>query len=258
MQPAAKTSTHAGYRYGRSPDGPADSLRNVVHGEPHKTFDGLRCGTPNDAPANLGLATAESLEAYLVKNDLGDLRIEVGHYDPSAQWRALRANPRISGFWKYGPGFWSVVGYSLVPGRAFGRNSYNPYTDTLSVNSDDAAGLLQLAAVAKRQRERQWPGSYAATTGLPGLGWIRSADATGDVIAYARAEGDWELERSAYRELYPRIGAESVQVVGPVARVMLGGMFWMMPVTRLAGRLLGRGVGWFAEREAARRAVPAE
>ena len=230
------------------------------HGEPDKVLDGMAAVV--DAPAKLlpfgpkknrreiAPETAEQLATYLQKNDLGDVHLSVNRYDPAGEWRRLRANPRIGPGWRYTAGVLSVAGYAVLPGRVFGMNRYNPYTDTLSVNSDRPVELLKEAAEAKDIRGQGLPGTYAALTSVPGMAMVREVRSANDVLSYARAENDWETEKKAYRELYPQVWMAGTFGTGPLLTASLA--WWAGPAVGLGGAVVGGGVGHIvaARREA--------
>jgi hypothetical protein len=248
----------AEYRYGRfrgHSDQPA--AHDVAFGTPDPTLDTMTRIV--QAPARvlplgprvereLSLATAVTLNDYLKNNELDDLRIEIRTYDPAGQWRRLCANRRISPFWKYGAGTLSLLKYTLFPGRVWGTNGYNPYTNTFYVNSDKPPELMMEAAVAKDFRSRQFPGPYAVFTALPGPALIRSTRAANEIAAYAQAEGDWELEKLTYRKIYSQSVSQGMSGVGPLVSVFIGMTWWMRPIIGLGGSALGRGWGYVLEK----------
>jgi len=248
------------YNYGRfrEPGNAERPPNDVVFGEPDSKLDALAkvVETPGrilhlstETPSReLTPETAERLNNYLQRNELDDLHIEIRHHDPAGQWRRLRQNSRISPLWRYTAGAMSLIGYTLFPGRVWGTNCYNPYTDSLSINSNRPLELLQQSAVAKEIRRKRWPGPYAAFTSLPGLALIRQTEATGDVVAYARAENDWETEKQAYRELYPRLVSQGTFGIGPTVSVAFGVVWWVRPILSLGGAVLGRSLGYVMEK----------
>ena len=252
------------YHYGRFADADPPAPAPVVEaGGPNRTLDAA--ARVVDAPARLlpfgptrdrdiAPATLDILTTYLARNDLGDVPVYVNCYDPAGQWRRLRANRRVGLWWRYTAGTASVVGYTLFPGRVFGTNRYNPFTNSLSVNSDRPAELLYEAAVAKDVRGRRLPGAYVAVTSLPGGALVRRVRATRDVVGYTRAAGDWATEREAYCTLYPGVGMEGIRAVTtPVVALS----WWAGPVFGLCGAGVGRVVGQrtLARREAEVRAA---
>lgn len=245
-----------GYQFGRfRPPGeeppPAPAAQR---GEPDPVLDGLAAAVDTPArllpigpgPVSRGLSpeTEAILAAYLQKNDLTDIHLAVNCYDPAGEWRRLRANTRVAAGWRYTAGALSVAVYSMFPGRVFGTNRYNPFTDTLSVNSDRPVALLYEAAVAKDVRGRRLPGTYAAATSVPGVSLVRGVTATNDVLSYARHESDWATERAAYRELYPRVVMSGTTTAAPLVATV---GWWAGPALRLGGAVVGRGAGWVAE-----------
>lgn len=250
--------TPKGYQYGRfRKPGSVAPTYDIVFGEPHPTLDKMaKC---IDAPARvfgvekpsreLSPETAELLSEYLQKNELDELRIEIGVYDPAGQWRRLHHNNRISPVWRYTAGALSVVGYTLFPGRVWGINKYNPYTDSLQIHSNKPMDLLQESAVAKSIRSQRWPGPYAVFTSLPLIALVRHGQATDDVVNYARAENEWEIEKRAYRELYPQAISRGMGGVGPIVSVAVGVAWWVRPMIGLGGSVLGRTLGYVIEKQ---------
>ena len=182
--------------------------------------------------------TAEQLKGYLENNDLCDVYVFVNHYDPRGQWQRLRENRRISAGWRYSLGTLSMVGYTLLPGRYFGGDKYNPYTNSLLLNSDVPAMVLYEAAFAKDVHSRSLPGSYAAVKRLPGLSLWRRSRAAADVLGYVRWQNDWPTEQQTYHVLYPHIGAQTFSFMGPLMT-----LWWEGPAVMLGGATLGHITG---------------
>ena len=226
---ASGCATTQPYVYGKfHPDRPTDTDVTEVaieYGRPNKTLD--RIGNILATPAKLvslnskidnhhvSEETIEKLVTYMEKNDITDVYVSVNDYSPKTQWRRMRENDRIAPGWKYTAGTLSWVGYTVSPGRLFGGTSYNPYTNTLYINSDVPAIALAEAAYAKDIHARQFPGTYAVfANGLPVVSIWRQSRAIGDVLGYARAEQDWSIEKETYRVKYPQIGASTFGGMG--------------------------------------------
>jgi hypothetical protein len=173
------------------------------------------------------------LKAYLEKNDLADVPVFVNHYDPAGEWRRLRENSLVAPGWRYSLGVVSWLGYTLVPNRVIGGDHYNPYTNSLHLNSDVPAIVLHEAAFAKDIHSRKRPGTYAAINELPLLSLWHQSRAAGDVLGYAQTQHDWETEREAYHVLYPRIGAETTVIASPFVPMFVG------PVLGFGGAAVG-------------------
>ena len=235
------------YRYGqfRPVTSPAPPLV-VDHGEPHPQLDRLhevvefprkllRFGRPDPRP------TTEQVEqtvvTYLEKNDLTDVAVEVGEYDPSRQWQRLRENERVGPLWKYSVGSLTVVGYSLLPARVFGIDTYNPFTDTLIVNSRNPSRALFEAARAKALRGEQFVGSSVVLSSLPVIRSVADVRQASDVLSYLRAEEQWDLETAAYPQLYAGIGKEMIGLAGWFIPISLG------PGLGIGGGILGNATG---------------
>ncbi|HEX3727928.1 MAG TPA: hypothetical protein VHV08_16870 [Pirellulales bacterium] len=238
------------YRYGQfhSQDAQATPEVVIAYGQPNKTLDrlGWLCGLPTRIlPMNfkinshdLSPETVEKLTAYLQRNDLTDVYVYVNHYDPASQWQRLKENKRISPVWRYTAGVFSLAGYTLLPGRVLGGDQYNPFTNSLYLNSDVPAVVLDEAAVAKDIHSRKYPGSYTVVHDLPLISIFQQTRAVSDVLGYAREQEDWEVEREAYRVLYPRLAIESATLGSPFLSVWWGG-----PILGAGGAAIGHVAG---------------
>ncbi len=182
--------------------------------------------------------TLAKVKSYLERNDLTDVHVYINHYDPAGQWHRLRANTRVAPVWRYSIGVVSWVGYTVLPDRIFGGDRYNPYTNTLHLNSDVPAIALGEAAFAKDIHARRFPGAYAAINELPIVTIWHEVRAVGDVVSYARDQHDWEVERQSYRLLYPRMGLQTLSAASPLVSVWWGG-----PLLGLGGAAVGRVAG---------------
>ncbi len=251
------------YRYGHLSDphvdGGAPSNVAIEHGTPNKTLD--RIGAVVGFPARIlpmnskindhhvSAETEEKVVNFLKKNDLTDVTVFINHYGPKDQWRRLRDNKRIGAPWRYTMGSMSIIGYTLLPGRIFGGDRYNPFTNSLYLNSDVPVIALREAAYAKDVHNHKHPGTYAVGQEVPFVGIWSDSRAVRDVIGYARAEEDWELEQQAYHVLFPQLGAESTSIGG----AFVSSIWWGGPALGAGGAAVGHLAGrTMAKREAAK------
>lgn len=258
------------YRYGqfhtpRSGDKPSAEI-TIVYGRPHKGLDGLAWLVglpprllsmhPDINSHSLSDETAEQLKTYLQDNDLSDVFVRVNQYDPAGEWRRLRENTQISPGWRYSVGALGLVVYTVLPGPVFGGDLYNPFTNSLYINSDVPAVVLTEAAYAKDVHSRRLPGVYATINEFPVLALWRHTNAINDVLGYAMAEDDWEVEREVYRVVYPQMGVHAA--LGGHAAASLGAAMplFTTPLLAVGGALAGHAVGQtaIAQRVAARKA----
>lgn len=234
-----------------------DSEVTVAYGRPHRFADGLaslvglpeRVLTlhPNVNNHQFSDSTRRHLLSYLEKNDLTDVYVRVNQYDPVGEWRRLRDNERIAPGWKYTVGLLPLTMYTLVPGRIFGGDQYNPFTNSLSINSDISAVALHEAAYARDVRNRSLPGTYVAINELPFLSLWRHAQGIKDVVKYAQQQGDWPTECETYRVVYPMIG---MHIASGGFHAVLGnepleGMF-LTPLLPIGGAIAGHAAGEMA------------
>ncbi len=143
---------------------------------------------------------------YLAANDLEHVKLRINQYAPLEDWRRLRANKTVGWGYRYTLGTLSVLGEAILPGRIFGGDHYNPFTATVHLYSDLPSIALHEAAHAKDFSRQEHPGTYALVYLIPIVPLWHERVATGDVMAYVAATGDAELQREAYRILYPAYG----------------------------------------------------
>ena len=155
---------------------------------------------------NISPETESLLAEYLETNGLSDTKVRLNQYRPLDDWRRLTRNTSVAWPWRYTFGAVSVLGETLVPGRLFGGDHYNPYTSTIHLYGDVPAIAFHEAAHAKDFSNRKYPGNYAALYLLPAVPLWHERIASNDVLSYVQFRNDRRLEREAYFTLYPAYG----------------------------------------------------
>ena len=169
--------------------------------------------------------TEFKLAEYMSNRSLQSVLVRSNQYDPIGEWRRLVANKRISPGWRYTVGTWNMLRYTLVPGRLFGTDWYNPYTETINLYSDIPAIALTEGAYARDVRDRSYPGTYAAAQELPLVGMWHETLAAREVAAWVDATGSLAQRKEARRILHPQYGGRVGQQFGsiiPQGQVALG------------------------------------
>ncbi len=211
------------YQYGhpnisseRAP--PLASDDQVVIGRPHRLLDASGWIWPSSLLAKLLIwdtdidshrisdETVTATVQYLEKNDLDDVLVLVNAYAPGRQWSRLFKNREVGAVWRYTIGIFNVLGYTFMPGRITGGDHYNPYTNTISLFSDEIGVALHEAAHAKDFNRRKYKGLHAALYNLPLAPLYYEAVATRDALSYLQAECQTDNLRDTYRVLHPAYG----------------------------------------------------
>ncbi|MCR9197308.1 MAG: hypothetical protein NXI04_01565 [Planctomycetaceae bacterium] len=148
-----------------------------------------------------------ALRQYLAANGLTDVKVRVNQYDPVGEWKRLLTNRAIHPAFKYTVGAWAVSKYTLIPGRLFGADEYNPFTQSISLYSDRASLALREGAHAKNAIESRYPGLWASSMYVPGSPMWVDTLSTREVIRYTKQTGNRKLEREAYLVLFPAFGS---------------------------------------------------
>ena len=213
----------------------------VEEGKPHLLLDaaGWTLGIPSKILLwdrrvknhRVSPQTRDAVAEYVERNGMTDICVRVNQYAPLEEWRRLCDNREIGWGWRYTVGAMGVAGYTLFPGRLFGRDRYNPYTNSLYIYSDIPSLGIQSAAYAKDLRTRSHPGTYAFVNELPVLGMWRETIATQDALDYVAATGDRQAREESLVILYPHYG---LLAGGTVESVLLGS-----PLIPLGGLMLG-------------------
>lgn len=228
------------YRYGRienyhsSPELAAIQGEQIERGQRRPVLDGI--GWVIGIPSKIILwdhrvdnhavspETELALAKYLDDNELENVKIRVNQYAPREEWSRLVANKSVGAGWRYTLGTLSWVGYTVLPGRVFGGDNYNPFTNTINVYSDAPAIVLHEGGHAKDFSMRRLPGTYAAVYALvPFAPLYHEAVATNDALQYLRTEGTAEDEQEAYRLLYPAYGTYVGSAFGGSLFTIVGG-----------------------------------
>jgi hypothetical protein len=241
---------------------PADpQLKNdpqFEHGQPRKVVDavGWVFGIPKkvilwDRRAvnhHVSTETEQSLAQYLDANGLVSTKVRINEYDPVGEWRRLRANKEVGAGWRYSVGAFDTLVYTLLPGRLFGGDRYNPYTDSVYIYSDIPCLAQEQASYAKLVHAHTYTGTYAALSSLPVVQLWPEKKSKDDVLDYTLTYGTAAQQNEATRVLYAEYGAE----VGGQASLFLGSN---LPLT-LAGAGIGH-VAAFCKPDAAPQLPPA-
>lgn len=183
--------------------------------------------------------TVANVEDYLHDRGLDDVKVRVNQYDPIGEWRRLRANRRMAPGWRYTVGTLVWLEYTLLPGRVFGGDDYNPFTNTVSIYSDIPSIGIAEAAYAKDVHSRRYPGTYAAFQTVPILDAWHETIATHEALDYINEIGEVEDRREAYNVLYPRYGKVVGGSLGQVVTFTPGALF------EVGGALIGHAAGRF-------------
>jgi len=192
--------------------------QQVIVGKPHRLIDASDWIWPGSLLGKLVLWNKDvdshevspeviiALEQYLEDNDLNDVQVLVNAYRPGVQWSRLFNNQEMHPFWRYTFGLVSATFYTILPGRFFGGDSYNPYTNTISLYSNNPAIALHEAGHAKDVNRRKAKGVYSAIYSLPFIPLYHEAQASNDALSYLRDKCQTTDQKEAYKILHPAYG----------------------------------------------------
>ena len=180
--------------------------------------------------------TEERLRRYLAFNGLDNVKVRVNAYSVCDEWRRTIRNRAVGAGWRYTFGILAWVGYTILPGRLFGGDNYNPYSNTVSLYSDIPAVALHEGAHAKDLARTDLKGTYSFLYLLPLVPLHHERLATRDALSYLRAEEPAELQRQGYHLLYPAYGT----YVGGEIGAFTGAALPVTIAAVIAGHVAGR------------------
>src|SRR6476660_9000124 len=158
--------------------------------------------------------TEAAISEYLALNELTSVKVRLNQYAPGDEWRRLVRNDAVGAGWRYTFGTVSWLGDTIIAGRVFGGDHYNPYTNTINIYSDAPAIGLHEAGHAKDFARRKYKGTYAALYVLPVMPLWHEAKATNDALGYVVQTHPPDEQKEAYRLLYPAYGTYVGNAIG--------------------------------------------
>jgi hypothetical protein len=184
------------------------------------------------------------LDEYLTRHHVGNINVVFNEYNTSHSFQRLRDNPHVSSAVKYTAGMATVVGGGLVSNQVFDRNVYNPFTNTLELNSDRPAEILALAAVARQKQSLSHSDGYAMLSAMPVASGIIHALGANDAAEFAKEAELWEVEQQAHRDVCKHGSRATTMAVMTVAP------YYAIPLIAVGGNLTA---GKLAERRITQR-----
>lgn len=220
-------------------------------GEPHAFLDKSDWIWPGSLLAKLILwdASVDShqisdetiavLKKYMNDNDLRNVQVLINTYKPGNQWRRLFKNRTVAPGWRYTLGILSVASYTALPGRFFGGDAYNPYTNTIYLYSDNPAIALHEAGHAKDFGRRRLKGTNAFVYTLPLAALYYEAKATNDALSYLEDKMQYGEQGDAYDILYPAYGTYLGGGFADFSSEPLAAQLLVVIPAHIAGRIKG-------------------
>jgi len=196
----------------------AEKHPDVVMGSPSPVLDASDWYWPPSLLAKLLLwngnvdsheVSEETIQAaieFCEEHDLGDVMIRVNAYSVADEWRRTFGNDNVGPIWRYPLGFLAWLQYTAMPGRFFGGDNYNPYSNTINLYSDLKPIVLHEAGHAQDFACRQDKGLYAFLYMVPFVNLYHEAVASSTALSYIQTNKPVPQQKEAYRLLYPAYG----------------------------------------------------
>jgi hypothetical protein len=154
----------------------------------------------------IGPETEAVLQRYLAVNELTHVQARLNQYAPGQEFRRIVANKSVGAGWRYTIGMLSWLQYTLFPGRIFGGDHYNPYSNTINLFSDIPAIAVHEGGHAKDFAGRRWKGTYAFIYIVPFVNLYHEGLASNDALGYLYAHESVDLQYEGYRVMHPAYG----------------------------------------------------
>ena len=201
----------------------------------------------------------KDLETYLHANGLCNVKVRINQYAPGGEWRRLFRNEEMPAGWRYTIGVVSVTIYTIIPARLFagfpipfvggGGDSYNPFTNTVSIYSGSRPIALHEGGHVKdlaEKENRHWKGAYAGLRAIPFVGipftlWQEGV-ASSDALSWDLATASSGESKAAYRLLYPAYGTYVGGSAASVAQFWLPD-WWMQYAIQFGAVVVGHVTG---------------
>ncbi|NBR05861.1 MAG: hypothetical protein EBT92_08820 [Planctomycetes bacterium] len=187
----------------------------------------------NKAKEPLSTTTIKIVNDYLEDNGFASLEIEFQTETPKADWIRLQENQAINPLLKYSLGSANWLSYLLLKPSFWGKSYYDPYMNTLHINSNNPLEIMAELSQAKIIQRQNYPGLYAFGSKMPFVAIWAQKQKTNEMLAYAKSKQDWELEKATYRKMYPSM-LNGSSIVG-----MFFGPFYLRPAISVGGVLAG-------------------
>lgn len=179
---------------------------------------------------NIEPSTEEAVNGYLRSHEdtLGNVMVQLNRYAPQDSWKRLFQNKRVKWPYRYFLGIFSVlIVDTLLPGRIFGGDRYDPFTHTVHLYSDLPSIALHELSHAEDFAERRYRGSYALYRMVPFVDLFQEDKATDLAFQYVREEKMVTTEIECYKILYPAYGSYVGSYLGSLSLVpVIAGHIW--------------------------------
>ena len=154
----------------------------------------------------ISVETETALREYLKANHLTHVKVRINSCNVPGELKRTLRNKAVAPGWRYTFGMIAWLQYTIFPGRFFGGDNYNPYSNTINIYSDIPAVALHEGGHSKDFSRRTYKGTYAFAYMLPFFNLYPEALATRDAISYLRTNEPLQYQKEGYNTLYPAYG----------------------------------------------------
>lgn len=192
----------------------------------------------NKAREPLSRSTIGIMNDYLEGDELEALNIEFQTETPKEDWSRLKANTTMNPLLKYSLGSVVWLGNAIVKPSIWGKNYYDPCTNTMHINSNNEIEIMAEMSYAKIIKRQSLPGLYALGTKLPLISIWTQKQKINQMLDYAKSKQDWELEKATIRKMYPGMLNGSSKDIGRIAGIFFGPLY-LRPAISVVGVIAG-------------------
>ena len=164
--------------------------------------------------------TVQYLVQFCREHELGDVKIRVNAYSSGDEWHRTFSNENIHPLWRYPFGFVAWLEYTILPGRFFGGDNYNPFSN---IYSDLKPITLHEAGHAQDFAKQKDKGLYAALYMIPFVNLYHEGVATSTALSYTKEYKSPKDQKEAFKLLYPAYGT---YVGGDIGQYLFASVYW--------------------------------
>lgn len=203
--PSGGVGQHPQIRRGR-PAPFLDGLGYVI-GMPSKLILGSEKIDNHDISGRTESVLAAYLATAPTRAALQETAFRLNEYAPADDLRRLIRNRHVAWPYRLLLGLPVTLVFDvLLPGRIFGGDNFNPFTNTVHLYSDHPAVALHEAGHAQDFAQRRFKGSYALLRFIPGVDLFQEFIATEHAVEHLVETQNIPAELEAYTVLYPAFG----------------------------------------------------
>lgn len=180
---------------------------------------------------------------FIMSHDLYHIKVRLNQFAPKDEFLRLFTKNDVNVFFRISLGLLAWFAYLINPGRLFGGDFYNPYTNSVNIFSNHVGIALHELDHALDFRTRKHPGIYQLIRLIPFVALYQEYKASRYAIQFLKEKSYDKEEISSYRILYP---AYSTYVFGSIYEIFPSPiLIWFYLPVIIIGHVIGNMHAYF-------------